>query len=459
MEQQQQRSWGSILTAAAATYRKWWHKTVVPALLGDEDQVKQLAASKGSRWTCTQGCVRGVRPYLVVLVFVIMAVWLPVDIWRWDGIVPGTKETYMIEAKRVDDSEAAIMDWFTNFTTGSEPGVYSCPCAQDNSGTVILTRPHARLLTDKAPNTTSFTEKVWKFVTPCNGTMFDLTTEGGRKAADEAANFLWAAAGIQIRPEPGSLLLTRQAWQASRVVEFRKQLNMMADQGVMRLQKELGLPTFERFDFTEGNVSAQEEPLIQLGTFMDGFDMFATALLLNTGANTSAYHNKESLMKRMFPSCQLPMNMSPADWPLKLLELDGLDDVKKVEPNLPVPSDPFERAYYAYTTWCKPAICSKVTKKTGYVRTMQGMAVFGGMWGIITLAILVLWQCLFLGCVVGHQQQKAGTASDILKSLPSSADLGKDCGDGGSAATSADVCVSIEPAAQSMDRDRALDKV
>jgi len=153
------------------------------------------------------------------------------------------------------------------------------------------------------------------------------------------------------------------------------------------------------------------------------------------------------------------MNMSPADWPLKLLELDGLDDVKKVEPNLPVPSDPFERAYYAYTTWCKPAICSKVTKKTGYVRTMQGMAVFGGMWGIITLAILVLWQCLFLGCVVGHQQQKAGTASDILKSLPSSADLGKDCGDGGSAATSADVCVSIEPAAQSMDRDRALDKV
>jgi hypothetical protein len=86
---------------------------------------------------------------------------------------------------------------------------------------------------------------------------------------------------------------------------------------------------------------------------------------------------------------------------------------------------------------------------------MQGTAVFGGMWGIITLAILVLWQCLFLGCVVGHQQQND---SKRPHGTPSSAGLGKDCARGGGA-TPADVCVSIEPDAQAMERDRAADKV
>jgi hypothetical protein len=159
---------------------------------------------------------------LVVLVFVIMALWLPLDIWWLDGIVPGAKETFMIEAQPVEDN-TAILGWFTNFTTGSKPGVYSCPCALDSSGAAILTKPHARLLTKKAQNTSSFTEKVLKFVRPCNGTVFDLTTEAGRKAADEASIFWWTAAGIDIRPEPGSLLLTRQAWQASRLSEFRSE--------------------------------------------------------------------------------------------------------------------------------------------------------------------------------------------------------------------------------------------
>jgi hypothetical protein len=111
MEQQQQRSLMSALAAATATYRTWWHETVVPALLGDDDQVELLAPSKGSRWTCTQGCVRGVRPYLVVLVFVIMAVWTPLEVWRLDGIVPGAKDTYMIEAKLVKGNEKEINEW------------------------------------------------------------------------------------------------------------------------------------------------------------------------------------------------------------------------------------------------------------------------------------------------------------------------------------------------------------
>jgi hypothetical protein len=133
---QQERSSASALAAARATYRTWWHETVVPALLGDEEQVEQLAASKGSsRWTCTQGCVRGVRPYLVVLVFVIMALWLPLDIWRLDGIVPGTKDTYMVEAKLVEENKQEVWECYTFLKAAkSQECIYSCPCNIDTSG-------------------------------------------------------------------------------------------------------------------------------------------------------------------------------------------------------------------------------------------------------------------------------------------------------------------------------------
>lgn len=234
----------------------------------------------------------------------------------------------------------------------------------------------------------------------------------------------------------------------------------MADQSLMRLLNELGLPTFEMFNVTHGNVSSQEEHLDQLDGFMSGVDMFATALLLNSDAKASAYYNRQSLMKgllsRLFPKCQLPMHLSPIDWPLLLEENDDLNVLIEVMPNLPVPSDPFERAYYAYSTWCNPVMCSKVTEKGTYLRTMQGMAVFGGLWGIISLAILVLWQCLFLGCLVGHQQQKANTQAPRTPRTAISAFLGI-----GSVrdATPADARVEVEPQMQSMDRAAAADAV
>jgi hypothetical protein len=156
---------------------------------------------------------------------------------------------------------------------------------------------------------------------------------------------------------------------------FAEQLNIMADQSLTRLLKELGLPTFEMFNVTHGNVSSQEEHLDQLGGFMDGVEMFATALLLNSDAKASAYYNRQSQLSRLFPKCQLPMHLSPIDWPLLLEENDDLNVLMQVIPNLPVPSDPFERAYYAYYTWCNPVMCSKVIEKGTYLRTMQGMAV------------------------------------------------------------------------------------
>lgn len=165
------------------------------------------------------------------------------------------------------------------------------------------------------------------------------------------------------------------------------------------------------------------------------------------GAGSTESLLNETFLTTVFPNCSLPANLSRADWPLKPAEFDAFDRISRDNPSMKVPTDPYERAYRAYYEWCNPTMCSKVTKKGVYLRTMQGVAVFGGMWGIITLAIMVLWQCLFLGCVVGHQQQKAGTGS--LHGMPNGAGLVKGCS---GAATPVDGCVSIEPESQSMDR-------
>mgnify|MGYP001807674567 CR=1 FL=1 len=131
-----------------------------------------------------------------------------------------------------------------------------------------------------------------------------------------------------------------------------EQLGIIADQGYMRLRHELGLSAFVVED--NATVSAQDLPLEQLSKFMQCYGMFATALLLPAGTNTSDTYNSESNLRLLYPTggtCQLPMHMSRAGWPLKLRERDMLESpvVKQDDSGLLVPTDPLDRAYHVYT--------------------------------------------------------------------------------------------------------------
>jgi hypothetical protein len=238
-----------------------------------------------------------------------------------------------------------------------------------------------------------------------------------------------------------------------------EQLNALGDQAFMRLRRELGLANrFElRINGTDRAIP-EAQPLDQLTRFFAAYEMFAAALLFNTsagatdGASSGRTGNISSVsfLEQLYPNCSLPAKHSSSDWPLKLQEFNVFET--KWERNMSQkhpdwPSDPYHRAYDAYAKYCFPIMCSKVTKKGPYLRTMQGMAVFGGMWGIVTLVILVVWKCAFLGCVVGHQEQKH--AGKEAPRMPSSMRCTGCCVCG---AKPADVCVSIEPASQSMDR-------
>jgi hypothetical protein len=130
---------------------------------------------------------------------------------------------------------------------------------------------------------------------------------------------------------------------------------------------------------------------------------FAAALLLNIADPIPGFRRFDVKFVNELQGpghlCQMPADLPLDDWPLSLREV--FPNTTKIEKSTNA------RAYHAYSWWCNPIMCTKVTKKGNYMRSIQGLAAFGGMWSIITLAILVLWQCLFLGCVVGHQQQRA----------------------------------------------------
>jgi hypothetical protein len=250
-------------------------------------------------------------------------------------------------------------------------------------------------------------------------------------------------------------------------------MTTLADQASTRLRTDLGLDMLYALDYNVTQVMASQAlPFEKLNTFIEAHTMFSNALLLNLGAEpanhtgtpvTNPLYN-ESVLADLYPGCSLPANLSRTRWPLRMQHHDKFD--WQDDPSLKVPADPYERAYKAYYEWCNPIMCSKVTKKTTYLRTIQGMAAVGGLWGIVTLAILVLWQCLFLGCVNGHQQQKASTQAPLTPRTTYHTAFSSFVGVGfvpgiGSVhgPTPVNASVEIEPQAQSMDRDLVADRV
>lgn len=235
------------------------------------------------------------------------------------------------------------------------------------------------------------------------------------------------------------------------------QLRALGDASFLRLQADL----HATFGHSQGNQSDHmiDDLLTQLNMFTTSYGMFAAALLLDDTAETiqmlisDHQHSfeKTTVLRALYPGCQLPANLSRGDWPLGLTEVNALDAIRQHD-NFPVPENPHDRPYFAYYLWCQPSMCSKITKKGPYLRTMQGVTVFGAVWSIMTLAILILWQCLFLGCVLVQQKHAKPALGGVSLA-------GGGGGGSGGAATPPDASVSVEPGPQSMDRQPVADKV
>lgn len=55
--------------------------------------------------------------------------------------------------------------------------------------------------------------------------------------------------------------------------------------------------------------------------------------------------------------------------------------------------------YGAYVDWCDPMLCHELREKTHYLFTMQMLAAIGGLYGTLTLfVVVIIWNCCVLGC-------------------------------------------------------------
>lgn len=215
----------------------WWHETVVPALLNDGsglDKLTDTNSDKRHSWRCAQGCVRGVRPWLVVLVLLITALWLPLDL-KFDGFVPGAKDGYKTDMIQVKENLEEVVSWHQNQVKSqklSNTG-YSCPCSYDMSGMGLVTAPYVQLeLTPaavqsiKKDGVTGWLDGIATFCRFGSESGFDNNTAEGRKAADEAWSFLGGMQRLAIQSRTGPLLLTKQAWHYSRLVDASSEYNL-----------------------------------------------------------------------------------------------------------------------------------------------------------------------------------------------------------------------------------------
>lgn len=228
-------------------------------------------------------------------------------------------------------------------------------------------------------------------------------------------------------------------------------LKVLRDQALLHLRRDLGVDSSFR-NPEQGNMAARHLLVRQFAHLTCAYEMFAAAALLGDAAEvTSAPWVNETVIRQLYPTCHLPANTSRDPWPLRVEDADALAlmrqrlqelglrgyDVLRQRLDASLGADQFQRAYDAYHMWCNPVMCQQASKKNTYKRAIQGLAAFGGVWSIMTLAILVLWQCLFLGCVVGVCRRRGGAK-------PITSTEGSDC------ASSCDGAVVIAPVYQGM---------
>lgn len=207
--------------------RAWWLHVVVSKFLDDGDLWNNLEAQRSGQHPsgsagsiclgqCTS-CLRPVRSLMVTVSLMIMTAWLVLDLTYADGLVPGTKESFVIGSAPYDGTSAALK-WHEQ-PTGDES--YSCTCSysRSTSGEYAWGGPVAILVPNLDGRVPSVTE-LWGL---CNTTLPDpANTTDPRYNLDydmAALQFVFEITQLRVAPPVTAALLTKPAWVAARLIE------------------------------------------------------------------------------------------------------------------------------------------------------------------------------------------------------------------------------------------------
>lgn len=214
----------------AQQLKTWWHKVVIVKFMDDEELLDAANATAAGR------VLGSFRPWFVIILFLVMGAWLVADVAVFDGLVPGTKDSFVIQSIPYEgDQKPDIIKWHRKPWADSNVS-YTCMCSYTttSAGALVWGAPKAVLAQNSRMDAAPSPGDLWKL---CNTSglrsLAHDDTADGNMTKDIVLKFLYQASNVELTPPITSSLLTYPAWQAARLSQARGEhlTNVLAGPG------------------------------------------------------------------------------------------------------------------------------------------------------------------------------------------------------------------------------------
>ncbi|KAF6265970.1 hypothetical protein COO60DRAFT_1633364 [Scenedesmus sp. NREL 46B-D3] len=317
-----------------------------------------------------------IRRLFALLCVAGMAAWLLVDILYKDadGLVPGLRDTYIIDSRRFDPDEQPHHDSSTTSV---------CTCTYSTASSAYGQPPYVSLVLNKGHERPGFDTYLGYCDEPPGGqALFNFSAPDGELLMDVLEEYFFYLGSLRMESPTSAIMLPEEGWKAARMHEAQRGFYAALTAARRRLtapkvvlndqQQKVGLMYVALLHaaFTKA-----------LGRLLEMPDFSTTVEMVNAARNTSTPLN----CSRVPSKEELPLVLSEWCVPVPGQPAVTADD-GDVERNC---GDP----YGAYVQWCAPALCHTLEPKSRYLQAVQIMSAIGGVYSIIAMfAFAIVWR-------------------------------------------------------------------
>uniref|UniRef100_A0A383VV87 Uncharacterized protein n=1 Tax=Tetradesmus obliquus TaxID=3088 RepID=A0A383VV87_TETOB len=319
-----------------------------------------------------------IRRAFALLCVVGMVVWLLVDVLYQDanGLVPGLRDTYIIDSKPFDPNEQ--QQQHDSSTTSV------CTCTYSAASSAYGLPPYSSLVRNSDHNQPSFkTFLAYCEQLPGGQQLLNNSTAAGRLVIGVLDEFFYHLTAMRIAAPTSAILLPKEGWKAVRMADAQR----AAYAALTTAQYKIWSSPENITTNDEVAMGMKHAALLYaafstaLGRLLEMPDSATTAEAVSQATNVSAPISCPNVPSRD----QLPLALG--EWCVPAAGQPGRTaDTRDNERDC---SDP----YAAYVQWCAPALCHTLGPKSHYLQAVQIMSAIGGVYSIIAMfAFAIVWR-------------------------------------------------------------------
>lgn len=204
-------------------FKTWWSNVVLNKFLNDADLIARLPASPAASGSCV-GAAKSMRHLLVAVLFlIVLPVWLTADIIYLDGLVPGTRDSFIAQPLPYADDHKDILAWHES-PTGNVS--YNCLCSFESSSSFqgrLSGAPSAFLTLSDSQQVLDI-GTIWGYCyNKTTVPVMSSVTKEDNITLDLAVRFMAQIGEALVSPPVTSALLTKPAWEMARLIEAKSE--------------------------------------------------------------------------------------------------------------------------------------------------------------------------------------------------------------------------------------------